>query len=89
MAAACCPLSTCHLPLSTGGSRVVVQPSRLHSREFARELAEATEPSLQLGSCILGRVDAATIVQSAVRHFDGQRYQLAAWCVMANHVHVA
>ena len=72
-----------------GLQELVVQPSRLHQREFARELAETTEPPLRLGSCILRRADAATIVQSSLRHFDGERYQLAAWCVMPNHVHVA
>ena len=61
----------------------------LHHRNFARTVAEATEPPLQLGSCLLARPELATIVQEAVLHFDGQRYQLAAWCVMPNHVHVA
>ncbi len=27
------------------------------------------------------------MVASAIRHFDGQRYRLYAWCVMPNHVH--
>ena len=68
---------------------LVVRPSRLHSREFARELALASEPPLQSGCCILRDPGSAGLVQSALLHFDGQRYQLAAWCVMPNHVHVA
>jgi REP element-mobilizing transposase RayT len=32
-----------------------------------------------------GRI--ARIVASALLHFEGQRYNLAAWCVMPNHVH--
>jgi len=68
---------------------LVVQPSRLHDRAVARTVAEATEPPLQLGSCLLRRPDLATIVQEALLYFDEQRYQLAAWCVMPNHVHVA
>ena len=27
------------------------------------------------------------MVASAIRHFDGDRYRLFAWCVMPNHVH--
>jgi REP element-mobilizing transposase RayT len=27
-------------------------------------------------------------VQDALLHFDGERYQLLAWCLMPNHVHV-
>ena len=30
----------------------------------------------------------ATIVANALEHFDGRRYELLAWCVMPNHVHV-
>ena len=28
------------------------------------------------------------LVQDALKHFDGTRYSLLAWCVMPNHVHV-
>jgi REP element-mobilizing transposase RayT len=38
------------------------------------------------GSCLLR--DHGWIVADALRHFDGDRYQLHAWCVMPNHVHV-
>ena len=40
------------------------------------------------GSCVLRQPACAEIVQNALRHFDGERYQLIAWCVMPNHVHV-
>ena len=30
----------------------------------------------------------ANIMQDALRYFDGDRYDLQAWCVMPNHVHV-
>jgi putative transposase len=30
----------------------------------------------------------AEIMQSALRFFDGDRYDLQAWCVMPNHIHV-
>ena len=38
------------------------------------------------GSCILR--EHGEIVAGALRHFDGLRYDLHAWCVMPNHVHV-
>jgi hypothetical protein len=30
----------------------------------------------------------AELMANALRYFDGQRYELFAWCVMPNHVHV-
>lgn len=36
----------------------------------------------------LSRPEIADLVVSALRHFDGERYQLIAWCSMPNHVHV-
>ncbi len=84
--------------------RIVVQASRPHAaastaalpgpailrlRELTRDLAQASEPPLQAGSCLLRAPEVAAIVQDTLLHFDQQRYQLAAWCVMPNHVHVA
>jgi len=40
------------------------------------------------GSCALRDARNAAIVVGALRHFDGERYQLAAFVVMPNHVHV-
>ncbi len=51
------------------------------------EVASASEPPLQLGSCLLSVPAVADLVQSALRFFHGERYDLAAWCVMPNHVH--
>ena len=39
------------------------------------------------GSCILRDPTLAQIVASALKHFEGQRYDLVAWVVMPNHVH--
>lgn len=39
------------------------------------------------GACWLRESAVAQLVADALRHFDGQRYQLHAWCVMPNHVH--
>jgi REP element-mobilizing transposase RayT len=40
------------------------------------------------GECHLNRQDCAELVSGALKFFDGQRYQLRAWVVMPNHVHV-
>ena len=40
------------------------------------------------GSCLLKDPAYAQIVSDALRHFDGERYQLASFVVMPNHVHV-
>ncbi len=39
------------------------------------------------GECWLKDGRIAVIVRDALRHFDGQRYEIVAWCVMPNHVH--
>lgn len=40
------------------------------------------------GACWLGRADISALAESALRFFDGQRYALGAWVIMANHLHV-
>jgi REP element-mobilizing transposase RayT len=40
------------------------------------------------GSCALRAPECAKIVSDALLFGDGTRYQLLAWCVMPNHVHV-
>jgi REP element-mobilizing transposase RayT len=35
----------------------------------------------------LARPDIAETVESTLRHFDGERFALEAWCVMPTHVH--
>lgn len=39
-------------------------------------------------SCVMRDPGIASIVASAITHFDGERYELLAWCVMPSHVHV-
>ena len=41
-----------------------------------------------LGVCYLSDPRVGSLVQSALLHFDGDRYRLSAWVVMPNHVHV-
>jgi REP element-mobilizing transposase RayT len=40
------------------------------------------------GSCYMKDNRVAKVVADALTHFEGQRYDLAAWCVMPKHVHV-
>ena len=40
------------------------------------------------GACWLQRPEVAEIVETALLHFDGERYRLIAWTIMPNHVHV-
>ena len=39
------------------------------------------------GSCILARPDCKAIMESSLRHFDLERYELGEFIVMPNHVH--
>jgi REP element-mobilizing transposase RayT len=43
---------------------------------------------LGLGECWLRQPAIAKLTEDALRFFDGQRYQLQAWVVMPNHVHL-
>src|SRR3712207_6701584 len=40
------------------------------------------------GACHLAKPTCAAIVRDSLLHFDGERYELGAWAVMPNHVHV-
>ena len=41
-----------------------------------------------LGCCALAHPKMAEVMQNALLKFDGDRYDLLAWCIMPNHVHV-
>lgn len=55
---------------------------KLSNRVFHRSLDDCH------GSCLLRQPELAKIVADAIRHFDGQRYDLDRLVVMPNHVHV-
>ena len=59
-------------------------------RRLAELFSEKVESYLDAGSgaCILRESAVAKPVADALHHFHGNRYQLFAWCVMPNHVHV-
>ncbi|MBN1512020.1 MAG: transposase [Phycisphaerae bacterium] len=66
-------------PLSDGEQRRLRE---LHSERVEKYLDTGH------GACHLNDERAATIVRDTLSHFDGERYDLVAWCVMPNHVHV-
>jgi REP element-mobilizing transposase RayT len=62
-----------------------------HERKRLAELcSERIESYLDKGSgaCHLADQRVAGAMADALRHFDGVRYRLFAWCAMPNHVHV-
>jgi 5-methyltetrahydrofolate--homocysteine methyltransferase len=40
------------------------------------------------GEAWMKQPEIASVVRDALLHFDGERYDLGAWCVMPNHVHM-
>lgn len=55
-------------------------------RQRRRRLEEYLDRGM--GECWLGRPEIATLAESALRHFDDERYSLVAWVVMPNHLHL-
>ncbi len=59
------------------------------STHLATAFLEHMEAALETGhgECLLNHDDAAQIVENALKHFDGERYELFAYAVAPNHVH--
>jgi putative DNA methylase len=64
--------------------------ARLPDDERSLERRKRVEAALDAGqgACWLRDPRVAEVVENALLHFDGDRYDLHAWCVMPNHVHV-
>ena len=60
---------------------------RLEADDEPEIIAKELDPNPSIGSCLLKDPKAASIVEDALLHFQGERYALSAWCVMPNHVH--
>lgn len=58
----------------------------MYVREFAAKFEEYLDAGH--GCCALRDIRAASIVVDRLKHFDAQRYDLHAYAVMPNHVHV-
>ncbi|MHC4203644.1 MAG: valine--tRNA ligase [Planctomycetota bacterium] len=59
-----------------------IELHRLHSEKIESFL------DVGHGECLLRDPHLAEIVHNALKHFDGERYELVTWAVMPNHVHV-
>jgi len=60
------------------------------TREYYRLFSQRLDEWLDAGhgSCVLREPHIRKIITDALAHFDGQRYVLASYVVMPNHVHV-
>jgi putative DNA methylase len=67
----------------TGGRPTSARGKRVAMRRIERYLDEGA------GAAHLRNPEAAKVVAEALSQFDGTRYELYAWCVLPNHVHVA
>ena len=63
-----------------------LRTDRARHEELQRRIARYEDAGR--GECHLRRPEIAALVRDALARFDGERYQLLAWCVMPNHVHV-
>lgn len=66
------------------------RPLSKHEEErLAHLYSEKVERYLDagFGSCYMKDERVVEIVANALLHFEGRRYNLAAWCVMPNHAH--
>ena len=71
-------------------ARQMGRPLSKHEEDRLQQLhSERVETYLDAGhgGCWLRQPAIARLVAEALRHFDGRRYRLHAWCVMPNHVH--
>ena len=60
----------------------LIRRAQLKSEAYLKLLDEG------YGECYMRNDRVAEIVATGLKHFDGQRYRLWAWCIMPNHVHV-
>jgi len=71
-------------------AELAVELATLGDSERERERRRRIEGWLDagMGCCALRHPRLATVMQTSLQQFDGQRYHLIAWCIMPNHVHV-
>ena len=67
-------------------ARPLTEDERSRLAHLASEKVEAYLDAGH-GSCCLAQDAVASVVQNALLHFTGERYDLLAWSVMPNHVH--
>lgn len=70
------------------------ESQKIDPNELAKQWKRLYSKSIQAyldagyGACWLKRDDIGGLVASAIRHFEGDRYDLYPWVVMPNHAHV-
>lgn len=72
-------------------NRLHPQPcSKEESDKYLYEVMKRVETWLDqsMGTCLLRQPSVSSIIVKAMHHFDGNRYKLAAYIIMPNHVHV-
>ena len=67
-----------------------VELSCLEQRQRDAQRRQKVEQWLDagIGCYALGHPKVAQVVKNSLLHFQGERYELLAWCIMPNHVHV-
>jgi REP element-mobilizing transposase RayT len=72
--------------VGVAGADCAPDPARLRKLQV---ILRMTERCLDrgLGACHMRDSRIARVVADAIRHYQGKRYELFAWCVMPNHVH--
>jgi REP element-mobilizing transposase RayT len=78
-------IDTLHAALSAIGASAL-SAEELRRERFSAAVARALDAGH--GACWMRQPKIASLVADALRFFEGKRYDLAAWCVMPNHVHV-
>ena len=64
------------------------------SRDLQKQLHQLYRDRIEtildegMGECWMKDPKIAAIIADAIKHFAGERYDLGAWCVMSNHVHM-
>jgi REP element-mobilizing transposase RayT len=78
-----------HIVFRTHGSLPKSELDQIHTApsEIRRKMINDALDRSRDG-CIFHKPEFANIMQESLRYFDGERYDLQAWCVMPNHVHV-
>jgi REP element-mobilizing transposase RayT len=68
-----------------GGRILSIQERERLDRLFSARIQQYLDNGV--GACYLATPAIAEMMAQALRHFNGTRYHLFAWCVMPNHVH--
>ncbi len=67
-----------------------VSPAKAADKQRRKQLCAQIDryADMGYGSCYLADTRIAELTENALLYFDNQRYDLLAWCVMSNHIHV-